>query len=107
MKSRLHERYTKEVIPVLAKRFGHENSMAVPRLRKVTINIGMGEASANPKLLDTAAAELGQIAGQNPLNPRPKKPIPNLKTRKGRPFGSMGTLRGDGMFEFFDRLANV
>jgi large subunit ribosomal protein L5 len=66
MKSRLHEKYTKEVIPALAKRFGHENTMAVPRLRKVTINIGMGEASANPKLLDTAAAELGQIAGQKP-----------------------------------------
>jgi large subunit ribosomal protein L5 len=107
MKSRLHERYTKEVIPVLAKRFGHENSMAVPRLRKVTINIGMGEASANPKLLDTAAAELGQIAGQKPVITRAKKSIANFKIRKGMAIGCMVTLRGERMYEFVDRLANV
>jgi large subunit ribosomal protein L5 len=107
MKSRLHEKYTKEVIPALAKRFGLENTMAVPRLRKVTINIGMGEASANPKLLDTAAAELGQIAGQKPVITRAKKSIANFKIRKGMPIGCMVTLRGERMYEFVDRLANV
>jgi large subunit ribosomal protein L5 len=107
MKSRLHEKYTKEVIPALAKRFGHENHMAVPRLRKVTVNIGMGEASANPKLLDTAAAELGQIAGQRPVITRAKKSIANFKIRKGMPIGCMVTLRGERMYEFVDRLANV
>jgi large subunit ribosomal protein L5 len=107
MKSRLHEKYTKEVIPALAKRFGLENAMAVPRLRKVTINIGMGEASANPKLLDTAAAELGQIAGQKPVITRAKKSIANFKIRKGMPIGCMVTLRGERMYEFVDRLANV
>ena len=83
MKSRLHEKYTKEVIPALAKRFGHENTMAVPRLRKVTINIGMGEASANPKLLDTAVAELGQIAGQKPVITRAKKIDCELQNSQG------------------------
>jgi large subunit ribosomal protein L5 len=107
MKSRLHERYTKEVIPALAKRFGHENSMAVPRLRKVTINIGMGEASANPKLLDTAAAELGQIAGQKPVITRAKKSIANFKIREEQPIGVKVTLRGDRAWEFFDRLLSL
>jgi large subunit ribosomal protein L5 len=81
--------------------------MAVPRLRKVTINIGMGEASANPKLLDTAAAELGQIAGQKPVITRAKKSIANFKIRKGMPIGCTVTLRGERMYEFVDRLANV
>ena len=107
MKSRLHERYTKEVIPALAKRFGHENSMAVPRLRKVTINIGMGEASANPKLLDTAAAELGQIAGQKPVITRAKKSIASFKLREGQEIGAKVTLRGDRAWEFLDRLISI
>jgi large subunit ribosomal protein L5 len=107
MNSRLHERYKAEVVPSLAKRFGYKNTMAVPRLRKVTINIGLGEASQNVKLLDTAAQELGQIAGQKPVITRAKKSIANFKIRKGMPIGCMVTLRGERMYEFVDRLANI
>ncbi|MFY9752383.1 MAG: 50S ribosomal protein L5 [Candidatus Acidiferrales bacterium] len=105
--SRLHEKYRKETMPALSKRFGYTNAMAVPRVLKVTINIGMGEASANPKLLDTAAIELGQIAGQKPVITRAKKSIANFKIRKGMPIGCMVTLRGERMYEFLDRLTAV
>ena len=87
MASRLHEKYRKETIPALAKRFGYKNTMAVPRVSKVTLNIGLGEASQNVKLLDTAAIELGQIAGQKPVITRAKKSIANFKIRKGMPIG--------------------
>jgi large subunit ribosomal protein L5 len=107
MISRLHEKYRKETMPALSKRFGYTNAMAVPRVLKVTINIGMGEASANPKLLDTAAIELGQIAGQKPVITRAKKSIANFKIRKGMPIGCMVTLRGERMYEFLDRLTAV
>jgi large subunit ribosomal protein L5 len=107
MMSRLHERYKNEVVPSLAKRFNYKNTMAVPRLRKVTVNIGLGEASQNVKLLDTAAQELGQIAGQKPVITRAKKSIANFKIRKGMPIGCMVTLRGERMYEFVDRLSNI
>jgi large subunit ribosomal protein L5 len=107
MNSRMHERYKNEVVPALTKRFGYKNTMAVPRLTKVTLNIGLGEASQNVKLLDTAAVELGQIAGQKPVITRAKKSIANFKIRKGMPIGCMVTLRGERMFEFLDRLTAI
>jgi large subunit ribosomal protein L5 len=93
MLSRLHEKYRKEAVPALTKRFGYKNNMAVPRVSKVTVNIGLGEASQNVKLLDTAASELGLIAGQKAVITRAKKSIANFKIRKGMPIGCMVTLR--------------
>jgi len=81
--------------------------MAVPKVSKITVNIGLGEASQNVKLLDTAAQELGQITGQKPIITRAKKSIANFKIRKGMPIGCAVTLRGDKMYEFLDRLCNV
>ena len=107
MITRLHEKYRKEAMPALSKRFGYKNTMAVPRVSKVTLNIGLGEASANAKLLDTAAVELGQIAGQKPVITRAKKSIANFKIRKGMPIGCMVTLRGERMYEFLDRFASI
>ena len=107
MASRLHDKYRKEAVPALAKRFGYANTMAVPRVAKVTLNIGLGEASQNVKLLDTAAVELGQIAGQKPVITRAKKSIANFKIRRGMPIGCMVTLRGERMYEFLDRLTSV
>jgi len=107
MLSRLHERYRKETMPALAKRFGYSNAMAVPKLKKITVNIGMGEASQNIKLLDVAVQELGQITGQKPVITRAKKSIANFKIRKGMPIGCMVTLRGERMYEFLDRLSNI
>jgi large subunit ribosomal protein L5 len=107
MPTRLRERYEKEAIPALMKRFGYTNRMAVPRLVRITLNIGLGEASQNIKLLDVAAQELGQITGQKPVITRAKKSIANFKIRKGMPIGTMVTLRGERMYEFLDRLASV
>jgi large subunit ribosomal protein L5 len=107
MITRLHEKYRKEAVPALTKRFGYSNTMAVPRVSKITVNIGLGEASQNVKLLDTAAQELGQIAGQKPVITRAKKSIANFKIRKGMPIGCMVTLRGERMYEFLDRLASI
>ncbi len=107
MMTRLHERYQKDVIPALTKRFNYKNRMAVPRVEKVTVNIGLGEASQNIKLLDTAALELGLITGQKPVITRAKKSIANFKIRKGMPIGCMVTLRGERMYEFLDRLTNI
>src|ERR1700678_1908057 len=107
MKSRMQERYRGEVIPALMKRFGYKNPMAVPKVAKVVVNIGMGEASQNVKLLDVAVIELGQIAGQRPVVTRAKKSIANFKIRKGMPIGCCVALRGDRMYEFLDRLCNV
>jgi large subunit ribosomal protein L5 len=103
----MQERYRKEVVPALLKRFGRKNPMSAPKVAKVTINIGMGEASQNVKLLDTAAQELGQITGQKAIITRAKKSIANFKIRKGMPIGCAVTLRGDRMYEFIDRLCNV
>ena len=107
MKPRLQERYRSEVLPALVKRFGYGNAMAAPKLRKITLNIGLGEASANIKLLDTAAVELGLIAGQKPVITRAKKSIANFKIRKGMPIGCCVTLRGERMYEFLDRLCSI
>ncbi len=107
MVSRLHERYRGEVIPALMKRFGLKNPMAVPKLSKVVVNIGLGEASQNIKLLDVAAQELGLISGQKPIITRAKKSIANFKIRRGMPIGCCVTLRGEHMYEFLDRLCNV
>ena len=107
MKSRLQEKYRMETVPALMKRFGWKNMMAVPKLQKITVNIGLGEASQNAKLLDTAAVELGQITGQKAVITRAKKSIANFKIRKGMPIGCAVTLRGDHMYEFLDRLCNV
>ncbi|MFZ0819720.1 MAG: 50S ribosomal protein L5 [Candidatus Acidiferrales bacterium] len=107
MTSRMRDKYRGEVMPALIKRFGYKNSMAAPKLAKIVVNIGMGEASQNIKLLDVAAVELGQIAGQKPIITRAKKSIANFKIRKGMPIGCCVTLRGDRMYEFLDRLCNV
>lgn len=107
MMSRMQEKYRNEAMPALMKRFGWKNPMAVPKLRKITLNIGLGEASQNAKLLDTAAAELGQITGQKAVITRAKKSIANFKIRKGMPIGCAVTLRGERMYEFLDRLCNV
>jgi large subunit ribosomal protein L5 len=107
MTSRMRDKYRGEVMPALIKRFGYKNPMAAPKLAKIVVNIGMGEASQNVKLLDVAAVELGQIAGQKPVITRAKKSIANFKIRKGMPIGCCVTLRGDRMYEFLDRLCNV
>ena len=107
MKTRLHEKYSSETVPALMKRFNWNNKMAVPKLSKITVNIGLGEASQNAKLLDTAAVELAQITGQKPIITRAKKSIANFKIRKGMPIGCAVTLRGEKMYEFLDRLCNV
>ena len=107
MNSRLRDRYRTEVVPALMKRFGRTNPMAVPKLAKITVNIGLGEASQNVKLLDVAAQELGLIAGQRPVITRAKKSIANFKIRKGMPIGCCVTLRGNQMYEFLDRFCNV
>ena len=107
MASRMNARYKQEIVPALMKRFNYKNPMAVPKVSKVVVNIGLGEASQNIKLLDVAAVELGQITGQKPVVTRAKKSISNFKIRKGMPIGCCVTLRGDRMYEFLDRLCNV
>src|SRR5437660_8964247 len=105
--SRLRRHYKKSVIPALTKEFGYKNVMAVPRLEKVAINIGLGEATQNPKLMDGAVTELGTIAGQKPVITKAKKSIAAFKLREGMSIVCMVTLRGDRMYEFLDRLMNV
>src|ERR1035437_3536122 len=107
MAPRLKERYQKEIVPALVKEFSYSNANAVPRLRKIVVNMGLGEAIQNAKLLDAAAQELGQITGQRPVITRARKSIANFKLRKDMPIGTMVTLRGDRMYEFFDRLTSV
>src|SRR5438270_12593999 len=104
---RLRSRFEKEVAPALLKELELQNAMAVPRLHKIVVNMGMGEATQNAKVLDPAVNELGQIAGQKPVVTRAKKSIAAFKVREGMPIGAMVTLRGDRMYEFFDRLVNV
>jgi large subunit ribosomal protein L5 len=103
----LKERFVKEVAPALMNEFSADNPMAVPHLHKIVVNIGMGEATQNAKLLDPAVNELGQITGQKPVVTRAKKSIAAFKVREGMPIGAMVTLRGDRMYEFFDRLVSV
>jgi large subunit ribosomal protein L5 len=105
--SRLKEKYQKEVVTALTKEFGYKNVMAVPRITKVVVNMGLGEATANAKLVDTGADELSRITGQKPVTRRAKKSIAAFKVRKGMPIGTMVTLRGERMWEFLDRLMNI
>jgi len=105
--SRLHQRFAKEVAPALLKELELKNPMAVPRLVKVVVNMGVGEATQNVKVLDPAVQELTQITGQKPVVTKAKKSIAAFKVREGMPIGAMVTLRGDRMYEFLDRLMNV
>jgi large subunit ribosomal protein L5 len=107
MPARLRERYQKDVAPALMRDLQLGNALAVPRLEKIVLNMGLGEATQNPKILDSAVEELGAITGQKPVVTRSKKAIANFKLRENMPIGAMVTLRGDRMYEFFDRLVNV
>ncbi len=107
MAARLKERYHREVLPALMKDMGYKNPMQVPRLDKIVINIGLGEAIQNAKALDSAVEELAKIAGQKPVVTKARKAIANFKLRENMPIGCMVTLRGERMYEFFDRLVNV
>ena len=107
MAARLKEKYQSEVLPALMAEFEYPNRMAVPRLSKIVVNMGLGEAIQNVKVLDAATRELGQVSGQKPVVTRARKSIANFKLRKNMPIGAMVTLRGDRMYEFFDRLVNV
>src|SRR5204862_5412821 len=104
---RLKSRLRQEIAPVLMKEFDFKNPMAVPHLHKIVVNMGVGEATQNAKVLDPAVNELSQITGQKPVVTRAKKCIAAFKVRAGMPIGAMVTLRGDRMYEFFDRLVNV
>lgn len=105
--ARLKDKYKDEIAPALAKEFGIKNPMAIPRIEKVVINMGLGEASSNAKLLDVAAEELKSITGQKPVVTKAKKSIAAFKLRQGMSIGTMVTLRGERMFEFLDRLISV
>ena len=105
--SRMKERYQKEVVPALQKEFGYKNVMAVPKIHKVVVNMGLGEATSNAKIVDTGADELARITGQKPVTRRSKKSIAAFKVRKGMPVGTMVTLRGERMWEFLDRLMSI
>ena len=105
--SRLRERYVKDVAPALKKEFGYTNVMAIPRVTKVVVNMGLGEATQNAKIAETGADEVARITGQKPVITRAKKSIAQFKLRKGMPIGVMVTLRGDRMWEFLDRLMAV
>src|SRR6202050_4890655 len=105
--ARLRQHYKKNVVPSLVKEFGYKNLMPVPKVDKVAVNIGLGEATQNGKLMDGAVNELGQIAGQKPVITKAKKSIAAFKLREGMAIGTMVTLRGDRMYEFLDRLLNV
>jgi len=104
---RLRSKFDKEVAPALLKELELKNTMAVPRLNKIVVNMGMGEATQNSKVLDPAVNELGQITGQKPIITKAKKSIAAFKVREGQAIGTMVTLRGDRMYEFFDRLVNI
>jgi len=107
MRPRLLEFYRKEVVPRISAEFGYKNVHQVPTLSKIVVNIGLGEATANPKLLEKAASELADITGQKPVIRRARKSIANFKLRAGQQVGCTVTLRGHRMWEFFDRLMNV
>ena len=107
MAARLKEKYHKEIKQALQKELSLDNIMAVPRIEKIVVNMGLGEATQNTKLLDPLVADLGQIAGQKPVTTKAKKSIAAFKVREGMPIGAMVTLRGDRMYEFFDRLISI
>jgi large subunit ribosomal protein L5 len=105
--SRLREIYKTDAVPAMIKRFSYKNIMAVPKMIKINVNMGLGEAISNAKVLDTAADEVAAITGQRPVITRAKKSIAAFKLRQGMPIGVTVTLRGDRMYEFFDRLVNI
>jgi large subunit ribosomal protein L5 len=105
--SRLKDRYLKEVVPGLRKEFGYTNVMAIPKIEKVVVNMGLGEATQNVKLIDAGADELSRVTGQRAVTTRAKKSIAAFKVRAGMPVGTMVTLRGERMYEFLDRLLNI
>lgn len=105
--ARLKEKYRKEIAPAIAKEFGIKNPMAIPRIEKIVVNMGLGEASSNAKILDAATEELRSITGQKPVVTKAKKSIAAFKLRQGMSIGTMVTLRGDRMYEFLDRLISV
>lgn len=107
MSARLKEKYLKEVAPALVKEFSYTNPMSIPKLEKIVINVGMGEAIANAKALDAAVGDLATIAGQKPVVTKAKKSIAAFKLREGMSIGAMVTLRGDRMYEFLDRLVSL
>ena len=107
VKSRLRERYQQDVVPALLKEFGYKNVNAVPKITKVVVNMGLGEATQNAKVIDTGADELARITGQKAAVRRAKKSIAQFKVRQGMPIGAMVTLRGERMYEFLDRLMNI
>ncbi len=105
--NRMQELYNKEIAPALLKSFGFKNVMQVPRLEKIVINIGLGEAMDNPKALEAAVADLTLVSGQKPIQTKARKSIANFKLREGRLIGTKVTLRGPRMWAFFDRLVNI
>ena len=105
--TRLKEKYTKDVVPALTKEFGYKNIMAVPKIHKVVVNMGLGEATSNAKIIEVGADELGRITGQKPVVRRAKKSIAAFKVRKGQPIATSVTLRGERMYEFLDRLVSI
>ena len=105
--SRLHVRYRDDVIPALRKEFSYSNVMAVPKIDRIVVNMGLGDATQNPKLIEVGTAELTLITGQKPVTRRAKKSIAQFKLREGVPIGTMVTLRGDRMYEFLDRLIAI
>jgi large subunit ribosomal protein L5 len=107
MASRLRDRFRQDIAPALMRDLGVSNPFALPKLQKIVINMGLGEATQNPKILDSAVEELTAISGQKPVVTKSKKAIANFKLRENMPIGAMVTLRGERMYEFFDRLVNV
>jgi large subunit ribosomal protein L5 len=105
--ARLKDKYKNEIAPAIAKEFGIENPMAIPRIEKIVVNMGVGEAISNAKILDTATEELRSITGQKPVVTKAKKSIASFKLRQGMNIGTMVTLRGERMYEFLDRLISV
>jgi len=103
----MKERYLKEAVPALQKRFAYGNPMQVPKLEKIVLNMGVGDAVQNPKLLESAVAELGQVAGQRPVVTKAKRSISSFKIRQGMSIGAKVTLRGVRMYDFLDRLVNI
>ena len=107
MTARLKETYNEKVFNAMVEKFGYKNVMEVPKLEKVTINMGLGEAKDNAKIMESAVNELGMITGQKPVVTKAKKSIANFKVRQGMPVGAKVTLRGDNMYEFLDKLFNI
>lgn len=107
MTARLKEKYMNEVVPALMEKFQYSNIMEVPKVDKIVLNMGLGEARENPKILESALLEMGMIAGQRPVTTRAKNSIANFKLREGMPIGAKVTLRGEKMYEFFDKLMNI